>query len=203
MKKVDNKSPDILTILILSCAIYSVISVLINLICSLSIKVTTMLQLWACVIIFAISFIFATIFAFKKKIRVELSHNIIYSMFCFYTVLSALLSAIALIIPAGTMLWCLYSMLLVIAYSLIISLMRAYLKVKNYLISALIYYGVSLITFMILTNLIAQFNEGNQTMIFFGSFSIAYLILAVLYFYIKRSFERIDNEEKSYKQQFD
>ena len=201
MKPIENKTTNISSILILSCSIYAPLCALINFLCGVSLTATTLLKLWAIVVIFAFTFVIALVIAVTKKINYENLSWYAYCV-CIYSILSAALTVYSSIF-VGSYIWSLYSLFLVIAYSSIVSLLLSFVKIKSYLISTLMYYAISLAAFMVLTTVIASYNKGNLTMILFGSFSLFYTVCSILYYFVKRSFAQYDNEEKEYKPQFD
>ncbi|MBE6673688.1 MAG: hypothetical protein E7596_01120 [Ruminococcaceae bacterium] len=199
MNKKEKKEKLPLLILILSCVVYAPTSILINLVCSLTLN-EKLLQAWANLIIFAISFIIGLFLYFL--FHVSANNPIINYSATIYTIISFIINTFVFIIEDGKV-WTKYSIILILCYSLIIALTIRYLKIKSYLIKSLIYYALSLASFLILTVVIAGYNTGNLVMIFIGSFTIFYVISSVTYFYVKRSFASYENEEKAYKRQFD
>ena len=200
MKTKEEFKPTFLSILVLTCAIYSPFSFIINFICGVAITVNTMLQLWASLLIFAVIFIIALTVTFTKKINYKKS---VLNLFgCAYAAISFVLNVFVMFVE-GTHVWSLYSLLLVCAYSVIFALLYVYLKLKSFLLTALVYYAVSIISFLILTAAIAGCSEGNQIMLAFGIFSAFYALISVVCFFVKRSIEQIANDEKAYKPMFD
>ena len=183
----------------LSCLIYTPVSFLINLLCSLLTN-GHLLNLWANFLLFAISFLISLFFVFKKKYK-ETSKFFIYQV-TIYTAVSFIINSFVFIINDGGM-WDIVSITLILIYSTIIAFLMFFLKLKSYLISTLIYYAISLASFLLLTVVIANYDKSNSIMILFGSFTIAYIILSIIFFFIKRSFYKYENEEKEYKRQFD
>ncbi len=188
-----------LNILILSCVLYAPTSILINLICSLTLN-EKLLQAWANLIIFAIALVIGLFLYFSFRVRAV--NYIINRSAVIYTVISFILNTLVFIIENGKI-WTLYSIVLILVYSIVTALFMKYIKIKSYLIKTLIYYVLSLASFLILTVGIAGYKSGNLVMIFFGSFTIFYVISSITYFYVKRSFASYENEEKVYKRQFD
>lgn len=200
MKEKIEFKPTLLSILILACAIFAPISFLINFICGITVTPATALHLWASILIFAISFVISLTVTFAKKINYK-KHLFNYFA-CAYTAIYFVLNTFAAIV-SGTMVCSLYSMLLNLAYSAVVAVLFTYVKIKNYLLSTLIYYLLSIIAFLILTVVIADCNEGYQIMLSFGIFSLSYAVISIIYFYVKRSIAEIENEEKAYKPMFD
>ena len=103
----------------------------------------------------------------------------------------------------GTRVWSLYSLLLVAGYSVIFAILCAHLKIKSFLMSAMIHYAVSIASFLILATAIAEYNEGYQIMLSFGIFTACFTVISAAIFLIKRSIIQSENEEKAYKPMFD
>ena len=183
----------------LSCLIYTPVSFFINLLCSLLTN-GHLLNLWANFLLFAISFLISLFCVFKKKYK-EASKFFIYQV-TIYTVVSFIINSFVFVINDGGM-WDIISITLILIYSTIIAFLMFFLKLKSYLISTLIYYAISLASFLLLTVVIADYDKSNSIMILFGSFTIAYIILSIIFFFVKRSFYKYENEEKEYKRQFD
>ncbi len=200
MKVKEEFKPTPLSILIFACVIFAPFSFLINFICGISITPTTLLQLWASILIFAIMFLISLIVTFVKKINYR--KRAINYFACAYTSISFVLNTFAAIVE-GTSVWSIYSLLLVAGYSILISVLFTFIKIKNYLLSTFVYYILSITAFLILTIVIAECNEGYQIMLSFGIFSVSFAISSVIYFYVKRSIAQIENEEKTYKPLFD
>ena len=193
------KNNTILRILSLACLFYLPVTITINLLCSFSPK-GALLKVWANMILFFICFVIALIVNFKSKF--EIKHIILKNIGYIYTIISFAVNLVVYIIEDGK-LWKISTMLLIFSYSVVVAILLKYLKIKSYLVSTLIYYCVSLSSFMILTVGIAKYTTGNSTMLLFGIFTIVYVIVSIIYYFVKRSFLSFENEEKSYKRQFD
>lgn len=190
----------ILNILALSCVFFAPITFFLNFICAISISTRSVLQLWACIFVFAVSFLISLIVYFLKgtKIKNKLYRNIN----CFYSIISIVFCTIAAIIQNPTI-TNIYVQLTIVAYAFVASAVISFLKVKSYLLQAIIHYIISVAPFLLITSVISDIVTGNGTMILLGSFTGVYLLITIAYFYFKRSFAQIDNEEKAYKPQFD
>lgn len=199
MKEKVSSNKFILHILAIACVFYLPCTLFINLICHFVLN-GRLLQAWANLIVFFIVFIFALILNIKTKFLIK--NGIIRNIGYIYSILSFSINLLVFILEDGKM-WTILSMLLILLYSIIASILLQYLKIGNYLVRSLIYYVVSIVSFMILTVGIAKYTEGNSTMLLFGIFTIVYIIIAIVYFYIKRSFYSYENKEKAYKRQFD
>ncbi|MBQ8145273.1 MAG: hypothetical protein IJ039_00675 [Clostridia bacterium] len=190
---------NILHILEIACFFYLPITFTINFLCHFMLN-GKLLQAWANLIIFLITFVIALIVGFKSQFRIK--DGIVRNTCSIYTILSFIINTFVFIIDDGKM-WSVKSMILILSFAIIIALLLRYLKIKLYLIRTLIYYCVCLAAFMFLTVGIAEYTNGNNTMLLFGIFTIVYAIISIIYFYVKRSFLSFENDEKNYKRQFD
>ena len=187
-----------LHILILTCFFYLPLNITINLLCSLG--QGKLLKIWANFILFAIAFIFAIFVGLKTKFTIK--SDIIRNTCPIFVIISFVINLFVYIIEDGKI-WTLNSIFVILVYSVAISTLLKCLRIKAYLLRTLIYYCVSLASFMILTVGIAKYTSGNSTMLLFGIFTISYAIVSIVYFFIKRAFSSFENEEKTYKRQFD
>lgn len=188
-----------LNILFLSCIFFTPASIVINLF-SYFFLGGRLMHAWASFFVFCVAFIVSSILVVKKN--ADIKNFIIRASASIYTIISFLLNLFVFIIMDGS-LWKIQSILLIIAYALIVALLMKYMTVKSYLIKSLVYYAISIIFFLILTVSIAKYNSGNTVVIIFIVFSAVFILFSVLLFYIKRTFFKYENEEKAYKKQFD
>ena len=200
MKTKEEFKPHILTVLALACIIFTPFSFIINFICGVSITASTLLQLWAGILIFSLCFIFALIMMLVKKVNYKKS-AINYCSYL-YTSIYFIINIFVMAVE-GTSLWNLYSLLLLVPYSVIMAILMQKLKLNSYLLRALIYYTLSVTSFLILTSAIGNYNQGYTTIILFASFTLAFVLCAFVYFFIKRSMAQAENDDKVYKPMFD
>ena len=197
MKKSDKSINYPLSISIFACVLYAISTFVLNIFLSLN---SVVLEVWANLLIFCLLFIVSTIIVLTKKVSIK--SFILKTTTILYTVLSFILN-ITFAITASLSMWHWTTIVLLAVYSVAISLMLVFLKINSYLIRTLIYYVVSYICFFILTNVIGGYTAGNLTIILFGIFALSYIAGSIIFFYIKRSFLQIENEEQEYKKQFD
>lgn len=201
----NNNSSNSTKILNLTCFLYSVTCLLIN---SISFVVTSyalkgipkLFSLSGTFIVFLISLIVSAILVYKRGTIIKLP--IINKIAILYSIFSSILIILVYFIEDGA-LWKFQTIILVLFYSIIISILFEYLKIKNKLLSYFIYYLVSIVAFSILTISIAQYGEGNNKIILLLTFTISFIALSVAHFFIKKAFAKYDNEEKTYKKQFE
>lgn len=201
-KEKEKSSTIVFRILFLSCMIYAPICFIINLICTLSVARSFMLSPWAGALIFLICGITSIVVVLKGKFKkINTPLNVFKIASISFTILSFVIATVSLIIENGQM-WNLYGLLDVFVFSLVIACIKSFVKLKSYLVNSLIYYAASITAFMLLTTVIANYNESNIAMLLFGGFTLAYIIIAIFYFFVRRSFASYDNEDKEYKPMF-
>ena len=199
MKKNEKPVLKPIDLLILSCVIYTPITIIINLLCHLMLH-GAMLKIWANLIVFGVSALIASIAFFAKKVKIK---DLIVSRTAWiYTILSFLINTFVYIIWEGY-LWKIWTIILLFSYALIVSVLMKILKIKNYLIRTLIYYALSLGAFLTMTLAIADYDSGNSAMLLFAFFTVFYIVSSFLFYFVRRSFLAYENEEKEYKRQFD
>ena len=200
MKTKEEFKPNFFSILTLACAIFAPLSFVISLIYGLAFTPKNVLQLPGFAIIFPIVFLVALAIIFLKEInykRTTLSY-----FACTYSAVTFVLSTFVMFV-SGTTLWSLYSVLLITGYSVVVAIIKAYLKFKSYLLTTFAYYVASIISFIALTAAIGGYSTGNQIMLSFGIFTACYAVISMMYFMFKRSMQKCDNEDMDYKPMFD
>lgn len=186
-----------LSILSLTCIIFAIFTFVLNIF--LSVK-RVVLEVWANLLIFCVILIVSAIIVLSKKLVIK--SFVLKASTIIFSILSISLN-ITLAIVAKLNMWHWYTVVLIAAYSLAVTFMLKYLRLNSYLLRAFIYYCVSIVSFYLLTNVIGGYKAGNTNILLFGIFTLAYIIASIVFFYIKRSFFKFENEEQEYKKQFD
>ena len=186
-----------LSIFTFACIVYAVSTFFLNIFLSLK---GVALEAWANLLIFALILIVYTIIVFLKNIVIK--SFIPKSIAIIYTILSTALN-VSLAIVAELNMWHWTTVILLAAYSLIITILLKYLRLNSYLLRSFIYYLISIFSFFLLTNVIGRYKAGNLNILLFGIFTHTYIVMSIVFFYVKRSFLQIENEEQDYKKQFD
>ena len=207
MKKEIYQPPKFLEMLRIACLLYAPIFLFISLICALALGYSVMLLPWANAIIFALVFVLAVIIAHsKKKKSSSKALSIVSVACCYFSAISFVVSLVAYAVEHiidNVKLWNLGGLFLVLLTSVVLSILVHCVKIKNYLLCSLFYYAVTISAFFGLVAGVASHTQGNVVMISFSVYSAAYVVGAIVYFYIKQSFKKFDNEEKAYVRQFD
>ena len=207
MKKEIYQPPKFLEILRIACLFFTPIFLFISVICALALGYSVMLLPWASAIIFCFIFLLAIIVAHSKKERSKSKVLSVISLTCcYFTGISFAVSLFAYAIEHiadNVKLWNLGALLLALLTSAVLSLLLHFVKIKNYLLSSLFYYVVTVSAFFGLVAGVAEHTEGNIVMISFTVYTASYIFGAIVYFIIKQSFKKFDNEEKEYIRQFD
>ena len=186
-----------LSIFTFACIVYAVSTFFLNIFLSLK---GVALEVWANLLIFALILIVSSIIVLVKKIAIK--SFIPKSIAIIYTILSTALN-VSLAIVAELNMWHWTTVILLAAYSLIITILLKYLRLNSYLLRSFINYLISIFSFFLLTNVIGRYKAGDLNILFFGIFTLTYIVMSIVFFYVKRSFLQIENEEQDYKKQFD
>ena len=200
-----NNSSKGVKILNLTCFLYTVLCLLIN---TLSFAVTSyvlkgipkLFSLSGTFIVFVFCLILSSILVYKRGTQIKSA--IINKIAVLYSIFSSSLIVLVYFMEDGA-LWKYETIILVLCFSSVLALMLKYLRLKNKLLTYIVYYFVSIIAFAILTVVIAQYGNGNNKIIFLLSYTITFFTLSVAHFFIMKSFAKYDNEDKAYKKQFE
>ncbi len=187
-----------------TCLYFLVASLFLNLLTFfmfLSDGLHELLVVWANLIVFLVCFIAGAIVVLIKNKSNRLNHTI--DLLSFATFLYAIeFLGINIIGSFIGKIWTIYTILLIFAFSFLISLLRHIMKFKNYFLHALIYFFVFGIFYSLVVLTIAGYGSGNAIIIVVGIYSIAYIICALIYFFIKKHKEINENNKKKYTSQF-
>ncbi len=160
-----------------------------------------LLAVWANLIVFLVCFIVSAIVVCIKKKSNKLNSTIDYFSFATFSYTIEFLG-INIIGSFLGKIWTIYTILLIFAFSFLISLLRYVMKFKNYFLHAIIYFFVLGIFYSLVVLTIAGYGSGNTIIIVVGIYSIVYIICALLYFFIKKHKEENENNKKQYQSQF-
>ena len=203
MKKETPQPLKITDVLRRSCLYFAPIFFLINLICVLATGNSVMLVPWASALIFALTYVIALIVtSLKKPKHNKKFYKIVTNTSCIFSSVSFLITLVVYLLNDGSI-WNIWGLLLVLFTSALISVLIEFLTIKSFLIKALIFYAVSVSSFICLITAVGHYTQGNVALISFSIYSAVYVVSAIIFFVIKRLFEQFDNEEKEYKRQFD
>lgn len=160
-----------------------------------------LLLLWANLIVFWVCFIAGAIVVLIKNKSNKLNNTI--DLLSFATFLYTIeFLGINIIGSFLGKIWTIYTILLILAFSFLISLLKNIMKFKNYFLHALVYFFVLGIFYSLVVLTIAGYGSGNAIIIVVGIYSIAYIICALIYFFIKKRKEENENSKKQYTSQF-
>ena len=143
----------------------------------------------------------AVITIIKYKLKKPLCKKLlpIYVISCFY-------SLIFIIVNVSTLLfkdiWNIYTIYILLALSIVVSLILLYLPLKNYLVRSLIYYIVIAIPYFIITLVFGNYGDDNSEIIVFFVYTIAYTVARIIAFIILKSNNNIENNKKEYSKMF-
>ena len=201
MKKKKNELPSNtpIALFVLTSVIYTPVTIGINVLCYLLLH-RQLLVAWANLLIFCVIALGSAIALYGCHSYCK--NKLINRIATIYTLISFPINAFVYIIMDGS-LWKLSTIFLIFGYAVLTSVLIEFLKIKSYLIRTFIYYVISLVSFLTVTILIANYTEGTAEMLLFLFFTIFYFFCSIVFYYIRRSVENLDNEDKAYKRQFD
>ena len=150
-----------------------------------------------------ISFILASIILIfsqmlKKPIKI--------TKFSFILLAPILFTAIFVVFNISTVflknVWNLYSILIILVLSFVISLIKFYVPIKSFLLKSIIYYILFAIPYFIITLAFGDYGKENQFLIVFAVYTVVYILSNIIVFLIKKHKQKSDNESKEYIKQF-
>ena len=184
------------------CIMFTVLSLLFNIIYSLMLwplLPNIGFNLLTLLISFVPALVFVIIKSKLKKPLINTKAKIIYYISFFYT-------SIFIIFNISTIffkdVWNLYTILIIFVLSIVISIIRLYLPIKNYLIRAIIYFVVFAIPYFIITLSVEGLGKGNAIIIVFSVYALIYIASSISIYLIIKTREKSSNSKKAYTKMF-
>ena len=200
----DNAKITITRISVLTCAVFSVLSTVINLLCWIFMD-RRLPTLALAFIIFGISFLASAIAVAVKKKKKSAHGNILKWLIrsaCIYTSVALFLNTLVYMIESG-LFWNITSILLIILFSLAVGACTVWFKPKKFIYGALLYFVLTGIIYYLITISIGGYGEGNKYIVLIGVYVIIYTVCTIICYLIKRSFDKDKQNNLPYKNQFD
>lgn len=199
----DKTKTVIIKISVLSCVVHSVLSTLINLLCwfLLDKRLPTLAFAFA---IFGISFLVSAITVLIKKKKDFSCGKIIKWLgrsACVYTPVSLFLNLLVYMINSG-LFWNIYSILLIILFSLTVGACTVWFRPKKFIYGALLYFVITFVIYCLITISIGGYGEGNKYIVLIGVYLIVYAVCTIIIYFIKRSLDKDKQNNLPYKNQF-
>ena len=196
----------LLKIINTSCLIYTISSFILNFLPWLFSKKSqsTMLTIWANLIILIISVIVSVIIEYKLRKKEKNTSSLLKLVFLcsiIYTLSSYLLNITQYIIQKENF-WNGYTLLILLLFSSVASFSIEKIKFKSYLVSSIFNFILIGIFYYIFYVVKAKFNEGNSALVSLGIYCGIYITSAIVYYLIVRKKKNQENSEKSYKNLF-
>lgn len=199
----DKTKTVIIKISVLSCVVHSVLSTLINLLCwfLLDKRLPTLAFAFA---IFGISFLVSAITVLIKKKKDFSCGKFIKWLgrsACVYTPVSLFLNLLVYMINSG-LFWNIYSILLIILFSLTVGACTVWFRPKKFIYGALLYFVITFVIYCLITISIGGYGEGNKYIVLIGVYLIVYAVCTIIIYFIKRSLDKDKQNNLPYKNQF-
>ena len=193
--------------LMLSCAIFAPLTLLIDLFVGFFISKTGLLSIGATLALLIISFaISAFIVILKDGLIKPLSKvKMMWYSFSFYTCISVILKVlVSLINISKKSHWSInvFSILIIAIFSIAISALICYLKLQSFSIKAIIYFFFVGVAYYLITVTIGGLNTGNNLILILGVYLVTFVTCTILALIIKRTKKIKERESQKYKNQF-
>ena len=188
----------------LTCLLYVVSSFILNFLPWLFSKKgnSTMLTIWANLIIFITCFIFASAFMCKHKNKKECSKLKLFNLIGgIYSIAFFCLNIIQYIIKKENF-WNGYTLLILILFGFVCSILITKVKINNYLVSAIFNYIILGIFHYIFFVIKAGFTKGTYLLISIGIYTLIYVSSAIVYYIFIAKNHKKQNSNKTYKNLF-
>ncbi len=139
-------------------------------------------------------------------INLKFKKNLYYRKLNLIYIFSFINTTVFLLVNLSTIffkdIWNIFTILMIVALSLIVAIITIYLPIKNYLLKSIIYYVVIAIPYFIITVSFGNYGEGNKLIIVFFVYTIVYTIARIITFIMLKSIKTIENNKKEYSKMF-
>ena len=197
-----NKNEKAVDIAVVTCILFTFFSLIFNVFYSTilwpllpNIGVNLLTLLLAFIIS---SVIFVIRYSLKKSPLIS-KLNLFEITTIFYTTIFIIFNVLTFFIKD---VWNLYTILIILALSFALTIIKLYVNISNFLLKSLIYYLIISIPYFIIALVFAGYDKGNQIIIVFATYTIIYAIINIsAYLLISAKLKR-ENESKKYTKQF-
>lgn len=188
----------------LDCLIYSITTIILNLIAVfIASSTVNLLKIEASLIVLAICSLisFLIVYLNKKEVKEPTKTlSIINLSSIFYTIFSIVVNIFAYIFKIDNF-WDIYSILIILVFSIILSIFVSFVRIKSYLLSTIVYFLVIGVFYCIIFIAKTGF-KGSNILIVLGIYIAMFVLASVLYYFIFKAKEKQKDEEKSYDNMF-
>lgn len=204
MNKTDSieKKQIFVSISTLSCVIFTLFSLLFNIFYSIILwpllpniavnLITLLISFILSSIIMIFSIMIKKPFLIKKINFVFFSCILFTSIFVIFNISTVILKDV----------WNLYSILIILTLSFLISIVKFYVPIKSFIVKSIIYYIMISIPYFIITLAFGNYGAGNNFIIVFAIYTLIFLLCNIIIFTIKGIKKKAENENKQYTKQF-
>lgn len=199
----DNAKTAVKRISVLTCVIFFVLSMAINLLFWFSLD-KRLPNLAFAFIILGISFLISAITLAVKRKKKFPDGNItkwLGRSACIYTSLALFLNTLVYMVQSG-LFWNISSILLIIVFSLSVGACTVWFRPKKFIYGALLYFVLTGVIYYLITVSIGGYGEGNRYIVLIGVYIIIYAICTIICYLIKRSLDKDKQNNLPYKNQF-
>ena len=196
-----------LNMLMLSCAIFAPLTLLIDLFIGFFISKTGLLSIGATLALLIITFAISAFVVILKDGLVNplTKAKMMWYSFSFYTCISAILKVIVYLVNTSKKaLWSIdvYSIIVIAVFSALISTLICYVKTESFSIKSVIYFVTVGVFYYLITVTIGGLNVGNNLILILGIYIGAFLLCTICILLIQRLKEAKQRENQKYKKQF-
>lgn len=199
----------LLNIFLFTCSVFAPLVFILNLLFGIFIDTSSLLSFGGVFVILVIALLVsAFILILRDKAPAFLSKRKIFVTACsFYTVISVITNLFVVLVALSLNsdvkgLWNVYSVALIFAFSVIISIFIFYFKPKSYAVCVTVYFFVIGIFYYLLTVTVGGLATGNTLLIIIFAYVFVYAIIATVYSLIRYRKKNKELSEKPYEKQF-
>ena len=190
----------------LSCLLYIISSFILNFLPWLFSKnnQSTMLKIWANFIILLFCMIISTVISCKNRKKEKIiskKASFIFYGCIIYTITFFILNITQYIIQKNNF-WNGYTLLIILLFSLVCSLLAYNVKFKSYLTTCIFNFFIIGFFYYIIFVVKAEYSKGNSLIISLGIYFIIFALSAFVYYLLIKKKQKNKNSEKSYKNLF-
>lgn len=188
----------------LTCFIYSIFFLIMNSICWFLVE-NELLTIWANLIFFVISLIIAIPIYYRGQKKQRNQFSPAFSLITYSTVVfTALTFSLNLLVYMmnNGLIWTIYSIYLMLLYSLIATIVKKLIKINSYLIKSIIYYVITCIFYVLIVIYIGSFGGGNKIFVHISIFTVSFALISVIIYLINKKLNDMNNNDSPYRNQF-
>ena len=190
------------SIAVLSCILFTLFSLLFNTFYSIilwPLLPNIGVNLFTLLLAFTISAIVFTISYKLKKPIIVTKLNLITVTTVFYSSIFVIFNILTFFFKD---VWNFYTILIIFALSFVLTIIKIYVQISNYLLKSLIYYLVISIPYFVITLVFAGYDKGNQIVVVFAIYTLIFIIININSYLLISAKRKRENQNKQYTKQF-